>query len=267
MSQCSILFLGDIVGRPGRSFVQQQLPFLKEKYHPDFIFANVENATGGFGITAATANELYSMGIQGMTLGNHVWDQRSLWNEIHALPFLCRPTNFPAECPGARYITFDFDGKKFALFCLMGRAFSNNTALDCPFKSSQSLIEELKSQGVDNFIVDVHAEATAEKYTLGWFLSDLGVTCVLGTHTHIQTADERVLNEKTAFICDLGMCGAYNGILGFQKEPIIAKSVYGKPCRFEVAKGPTIITGILACIDLEKQKALSIQRIQCFSDN
>ena len=145
---------------------------------------------------------------------------------------------------------------------LLGRAYSRE-ALDCPYKTVQHQIEKLKQAGVDNFIVDVHAEATAEKYTLGWFLSGIeGVLGVVGTHTHIQTADERILNGTTAFICDLGMCGSYNSILGFKKEPILEKAITGKPCRFEVAKSPSIVAGVFIQLDLETHKAISIERIQ-----
>ena len=260
MSECRLLFFGDIVGRPGRVFLKEQLPVLCDFYKPDLVFANGENAAGGFGLNASVATELKTLGIHGITLGNHTWDQRCFWSEIQSLDYVCRPVNLPQECPGNRYLIFECKGYKIALFNLIGRAFSN-LALDCPFKTAEAMISQLKSEGIENFVVDIHAEATAEKYALGWFLSDLGVSCVVGTHTHVQTADERILNKKTAFICDLGMCGAYNSILGFRVDTIIEKSKCGKPCRFEVASGLSIINGVFVRLDLETKQAISIERI------
>ena len=261
MSECRVLFFGDIVGRPGRNFLKTQLPLLKDKYAPHFIFANGENATGGFGLNSAIAKELKDMGIQGITLGNHTWDQRSLWGEINAIDYVCRPLNFPEECPGKTYLVFEFENQKIALLNLLGRAFSN-IPTDCPFKRTQSLIDELKQQGIENFIVDVHAEATAEKYTLAWFLAKLGgVVCMVGTHTHIQTADERIMNDTMAFICDLGMCGSYNSVLGFRADSIIEKSMHGVPCRFEVGGNPACLNGVFVKLDLEAHKAVSIERV------
>ena len=261
MIECRILFFGDIVGRPGRTFLKAQLPMLKDKYAPHFVFANGENATGGFGLNASIAKELKDMGIHGITLGNHTWDQRGFWNEISNIDYVCRPLNFPEECPGRKHLIFEFENQKIAVLNLLGRAFSNAVA-DCPFKSCQREIDTLKQAGVENFVVDIHAEATAEKYTLGWFLSKIGgVVGVVGTHTHTQTADERIMNDTTAFICDLGMCGSYNSVLGFQPDNIIEKSIHGVPCRFEVGKNPACINGVCVTFDLEAHKAISIERI------
>lgn len=261
MCECRLLFFGDIVGRPGRVFLKRQLSALKDHYEPDFIFANGENATGGFGLNKTIAQDLKTSGIDGITLGNHVWNQRDFWNEIDQLDYVCRPLNLPEGCPGSTSVTFEFKGHKLALLNLLGRAYSCE-ALDCPYKTIQQQIKELKQAGVDNFVVDIHAEATAEKYTLGWFLSEIeGITCVVGTHTHTQTADERILNGTTAFICDLGMCGSYNSILGFEKKSILEKAISGKPCRFEVAKSPSMINGAFIRLDLENHKAISIERI------
>ena len=262
MCECRLLFFGDIVGHPGRVFLKEHHPALKRRYAPDFVFANGENATGGFGLNKAIARELHEFGIDGITLGNHIWNQREFWDEISQLDYVCRPINLPEACPGNTSVIFEFKNHKLALLNLLGRAYSRE-ALDCPYKTIQHQIENLKQIGVDNFIVDIHADATAEKYTLGWFLSEIeGVSCVVGTHTHIQTADERILNGTTAFICDLGMCGGYNSILGFKKEPIIEKVLTGKPCRFEVAKSPSIITGAFIRLDLENHRAITIERIQ-----
>ena len=262
MCECRLLFFGDIVGRTGRVFLKEQLPVLKTQYAPDFVFANGENATGGFGLNKTIAQELKALGIDGITLGNHIWNQREFWNEINQLDYVCRPINLPEMCPGNTSVVFEFKNHKLALLNLLGRAYSRE-ALDCPYRTVQHLIENLKQNGIDNFVVDIHADATAEKYTLGWFLSEIeGVSCVVGTHTHTQTADERILNGTTAFLCDLGMCGSYNSILGFQKESIIEKAISGKPCRFEVAKSPSILSGAFIKLDLETHKAISIERIQ-----
>ena len=261
MLACRFLFFGDVVGQPGRRFLQNRLPELKKQYQPDFVFANGENAAGGFGLNASIAKKLQAMGIDGLTLGNHTWDQRDFWNEIGALEFVCRPLNLPVECPGKTSIVFDFKGQRLALLNLLGRAYSR-TSLDCPFKTCQSVIEQLKNEGIENFVIDIHAEATAEKYTLGWFLAGIpGVSCVVGTHTHIPTADERILSGTTAFVCDLGMCGSYNSILGFKKDNIIEKVIHGKPCRFEIGDGPTVINGVFVELDLETHVATHIERV------
>ena len=261
MKCCNFLFFGDVVGRPGRSFLGKHLPLLKEKYSPDFVFLNGENATGGFRLNVAIAKELKDMGVHGITLGNHTWNQRGFWEEIDSLDYVCRPANFPEECPGRTHLIFEHQSGKLALINTVGRAFSN-AVLDCPFKVMERKVASLREQGVKNFIVDFHAEATAEKYTFGWFCSKLDVSCVVGTHTHVQTADERLLDQKMAFISDLGMCGSYNSILGFQPDPIIEKTLHGKPCRFEVGNGPAMLNGVCVRMDLENHCALSIERIQ-----
>lgn len=258
--ECCILFFGDIVGRPGRAYLKQRFPFFREKFSPHFIFANAENANGGFGLNGDIAQELHALGIHGLTLGNHIWDQRSLWSEIDSLPYVCRPCNLPPECPGRTALIFECHQQKIALINVLGRVFLN-TSLDCPFKSCQVLMRTLRQEGVENFIFDVHAEATAEKQTLAWFLEKQGAVAVLGTHTHVQTADACLLNGKTAFLCDVGMCGAAYGVLGFQADPIIEKSMYGKPCRFEVASGPAMINGICLRFDLDAHRALSLEPI------
>ena len=266
MSECCFLFLGDVVGQPGRIILKKQLPNLVERYQADLVFINGENAAGGFGINASIAQEIKNLGIAGITLGNHTWDQRGFWNEIDNLDYICRPINFPSECPGKTYLIFEHNGRKIALFCVMGRGFMHG-ALDCPFKACQQLIETLKAEGVSNFIVDIHAEATADKYALGWFLSRLGVGCVVGTHTHIPTADERLLNDKTAFICDLGMCGSYNSVLGFSVDTVLEKAIKGKPGRFEVTtNGPKVLNGVCVKLNLATHCAVSIERFKLLDD-
>lgn len=260
MHECRILFFGDIVGRSGRRFVLSQLPLLRERYKPDFIFANAENATHGFGLNAATAQKLHDAGIDGLTLGNHTWDQKEFWNEIDALPYVCRPANYP-KTPGRTHLVFEFHDEKFAVVNLLGRT-GIRTPLNCPFQTISKLAEVLRKEGISSIIVDFHAETTAEKYALGWFASKQGICAVLGTHTHIPTADTRILNDQTAFVSDIGMCGPYDSVIGCEIDPVVERFVDGKPNRLEVAKGSAILNAVLLRLDLERHCALSIERIQ-----
>ena len=266
MHECRILFFGDIVGRPGRRFVLSQLPLLRERYKPDFVFANAENATHGFGLNAATAKKLHDAGIDGLTLGNHTWDQKEFWNEIDTLPYVCRPANYP-KTPGRTHLVFEHRGEKLAVINLLGRT-GIRTALDCPFQTAAKLLEAFQSDGICNVIVDFHAETTAEKYALGWFLAKKESVCaVLGTHTHVPTADTRLLNDRTAFVSDIGMCGPYNSVIGCEIDPVIERFVDGKPNRLEVAKGTAVLNAIFLRLDLEQHRALSIERIQKIEAN
>ena len=266
MHECRILFLGDIGGRPGRRFVLSQLSSLQKEYRPDFIFANAENATHGFGLNAATAQELHDGGIDGLTLGNHTWDQKEFWNEIDTLPYVCRPANYP-KAPGRNFLIFEHQGEKLAVINLLGRT-GMRTALDCPFQTAAKLLEALENDDIRNVIVDFHAETTAEKYALGWFLAKKESVCaVLGTHTHVPTADTRLLNDRTAFVSDIGMCGPYNSVIGCEIDPVIERFVDGKPNRLEVAKGTAVLNAIFLRLDLEQHRALSIERIQKIEAN
>ena len=260
MHECRILFFGDIVGRPGRRFVLSQLPLLRERYKPDFVFANAENATHGFGLNAATAQKLHDAGIDGLTLGNHTWDQKEFWNEIDTLPYVCRPANYP-KTPGRTHLVFEFHDEKFAVVNLLGRT-GIRTPLNCPFQTISKLAEVLRKEGISSIIVDFHAETTAEKYALGWFASKQGICAVLGTHTHIPTADTRLLNNRTAFVSDIGMCGPHDSVIGCEIDPVIERFVEGKPNRLEVAGGAAVLNAVFIRLDLEQQCALSIERIQ-----
>ena len=260
MHECRIFSFGDIVGRPGRTFVLSQLPLLRERYKPDFIFANAENATHGFGLNAATAQKLHDAGIDGLTLGNHTWDQKEFWNEIDNLPYVCRPANYP-KASGKTHLVFEFHDEKFAVVNLLGRT-GIRTPLNCPFQTISKLAEVLRKEGISSIIVDFHAETTAEKYALGWFASKQGICAVLGTHTHIPTADTRILNDQTAFVSDIGMCGPYDSVIGCEIDPVVERFVDGKPNRLEVAKGSAILNAVLLRLDLERHCALSIERIQ-----
>lgn len=261
MLECRVLYLGDIVGKPGRHYVYQQLPSLREQYRPDFIFANAENATHGFGLTAATAQELHQHGIDGLSLGNHTWDQKPFWDEIDQLPYVCRPANFPEKVPGHTFLLQEFQGEKLAVINLLGRE-GMHSSLDCPFQVGQKLLQSLQAQGVANIILDFHAETTAEKYALGWFLSSKGILAVLGTHTHVPTADERLLHQQTAFITDIGMCGPRNSIIGCKIDPSVGRFLNGKPHKLEVAQGSCVLNAVFLRLDFEQHRALSIERIQ-----
>ncbi len=265
MLECRVLYFGDIIGKPGRNYVYQQLPALREKYRPDFIFANAENATHGFGLTLVTAQELHQHGIDGLSLGNHAWDQKSFWEEIDQLPYVCRPANFPENTPGRTILLQEYQGEKLAVINLLGRA-GMRSSLDCPFQIGQKLLQTLQTQGVSNVLLDFHAETTAEKYALGWFLSSQGILAVLGTHTHVPTADERFLHPQTAFISDIGMCGPQNSIIGCKIDPIVERFLNGKPNKLEVAQGPCVLNAVFLRLDLEQHRALSIERVQRIED-
>ncbi|MBO8127277.1 MAG: TIGR00282 family metallophosphoesterase [Firmicutes bacterium] len=257
MSKFRVLFIGDIVGRPGRRGVRTELPALKEQYKLDLVIANVENAAGGFGITKKVAEELHAAGIDLMTSGNHIWDKKDSYQFIDECPYLIRPANYPPGVPGRGYLLHETPQCKVGLLNLSGRVFLTGT--DDPFRVAHDLIEN-KLQEADLIIVDFHAEATAEKVALGWFL-DGRVSAVLGTHTHIQTADNRVLEQGTAYITDVGMTGPFNSILGMKRSTIINKFLNQMPTRFEVEKGPYTLQGVVITFDLNSAQAETIERI------
>jgi hypothetical protein len=255
-----ILFIGDIVGQPGRRIVKESLPGLVEEYSPDLILANGENAAGGFGITPSLVEELLDLGIAVLTSGNHIWDKKEL------LPYLTdrvdsrllRPANYPAGVPG-RGLTVGQTrgGIGYAVMNLQGRTFMQ--PIECPFRAADALLEQIPAE-VKIRIVDMHAEATSEKIALGWYL-DGRVTGVIGTHTHIPTADEAVLPQGTAYITDVGMSGPYDSVIGIEKQCVIQKFLTQLPGRFEVARGDVRLCGVLIETDTATGRALSIQRI------
>src|SRR5688572_14452446 len=190
-----LLFIGDIVGRPGRDILAERLPGLRRERSIDFVIANGENAAAGAGITGSLASSILECGVDAITLGDHVWDQRGWENEIAEIEHVCRPANLPKSCPGWDHVVIEARGFRVAVFTVLGRSFMNMKA-DCPFETADRMIEQLRSQA-DALIVEIHAEATSEKLALGWYL-DGRVTAVLGTHTHVPTADARVLPKGTA---------------------------------------------------------------------
>ena len=252
----NILFIGDIIGKLGRQLTRQLLPELKKKYSPDLIIANGENSAHGYGITEKVYKELIEMGIEVITMGNHVWDKKELVKIIDKLPEVVRPANYPPQVPGKDHLVLNVKGTKVGVLNLVGRVFMQ--AMDCPFQAAEKLVPTLKTNVV---IVDMHAEATSEKCAMGWFL-DGKVSAVLGTHTHVMTADERILPQGTAFISDIGMVGAHNSIIGMNKEPILKRFTTQMPEKFEpTEKGPGLFNAVFLKVDAVSGKAKEIKRI------
>lgn len=258
--EMKILMIGDVVGRPGRRAVKEFLPALREARQIDLVIANAENLAGGNGITRETADEIFSYGVDFLTGGNHIWDKKESYSYIDEETRLVRPANYPPGAPGAGYRVFTVGNHKVGLVNLCGRAFMPD--LDCPFRKAEEITATLAA-ATPIIIVDFHAEATSEKIALGWFL-DGRVTALFGTHTHVQTADERILPGGTAYITDVGMTGPRDGVIGVRKEAIISKYLTQLPKRFEVASGPYQFNACLVTLDPATGKALSIERIQEF---
>ncbi|OLN22727.1 metallophosphoesterase [Domibacillus antri] len=259
-----LLFIGDVVGSPGRDMVSEYLPKLKQKYRPSITIVNGENAAGGRGITEKIYKGFMNDGANVVTLGNHAWDNRDIFEFIDTAKWLVRPANFPESVPGTGIVYVPSGELEVAVINLQGRVFMND--LDCPFKKADQLVEEARKR-TPLIFVDFHAETTSEKQAMGWFL-DGRVTAVVGTHTHIQTADNRVLIGGTAYLTDAGMTGPYDGILGMEKEAIIKKFQNQLPARFEVPKeGRTQLSGCLVKAERKTGRAVSIRRILINEDH
>ncbi len=254
-----VLFVGDIVGEPGRKALRQGLPKLVEKLKIDFIIANAENAAGGFGITKPIGEELFAYGIDVLTSGNHIWDKKEAITYIPQEHRLLRPANYPERVPGKGSIVASTDnGEKIAVLNIAGRVFMKQ--IDCPFSVSEREIQKLKEQtGI--IVVDFHGEATSEKLAFGWFL-DGKVSAVIGTHTHVQTADETILPKGTAYITDVGMTGPVNSVIGIKKEQIIMKFLTSIPVRFDTAKGISVLSAVVIDINSKTGYADRIQRVK-----
>ena len=246
-----ILFVGDVVGRPGRDAVAALLPRLRDEVRVDLVIVNGENAAGGAGLTAEIARELQASGADVVTSGNHVWDQRQFANEIESLDFVLRPLNYPPTNPGRGSLVC----KGVLVVNAIGRTFMNPA--DDPFRA----LDELLATDVPNLrVLDWHAEATSEKLAMGWHL-DGRVTAVVGSHTHVPTADARVLPGGTALVCDTGMVGPRDSILGMRTEVIVERFRTGMPKRFEVADGPVVFGSVLIDADDATGKARSIELV------
>lgn len=253
-----VLFVGDIVGRPGREAVASAVPRLRTGRGLDFVIANGENAAAGAGITAALAQGLLASGIDALTLGDHVWDQRGFEAEIGALERVCRPANLPAACPGRDHVIVASGGFRLAVFTVLGRQYMNLKA-DCPFLTSDRMLEKLQGSA-DAVIVEIHAEATSEKQALGWYL-DGRVAAVLGSHTHVPTADAAVLPKGTGYLSDLGMTGPYASVLGREVAPVIARFLDGMPRKFGVAGGDVRVSGALLDVDAATGRSRGIEPV------
>ena len=253
-----VLFIGDIVGKPGRQTVARLLPVLREEYRPDFVIANGENAAGGMGITRDTAREILNAGVDAITLGNHVWRKKDIYPYLDQDARIIRPANYPDGCPGRGWSVFKLDGGTVGVVNLCGRIFME--CLDNPFPAADSIVETLAAL-TDVIIVDFHAEATSEKTAFAWYM-DGRVAAVIGTHTHVQTADERVLPNGTAYITDVGMTGPADSVIGVRKELIIAKFLTLMPAKFEIAENQTFLSAVIIDADPSTHKAVGIERLQ-----
>ncbi len=255
----SVLFLGDIVGEPGRNAVIERLAELKKKYTLDFIVANGENAAAGRGITGKITIDLLRAGVSVVTTGDHIWDQRDIPAFLELEPRLLRPMNYPPGAPGAGTIVLDTAKGKIGVMNVQARTFMQ-PILENPFIAIDAAVKAMRAE-TSCIIVDVHGETTSEKIALGRFL-DGRVSAVLGTHTHVQTADEQIFPGGTAFLCDAGMCGPSESILGRAIEPIMNRFASNLPAAFPVASGPVALCGAVIEIDEKTGRALKITRIR-----
>ena len=256
----NLLFVGDVVGRPGRELIRRGVRALVDRYGVDLVIANAENAAAGFGITKDIGDTLLEYGVDVMTSGNHIWDKKEAIEYIAAEPRLLRPANFPAGVPGrGAYLARTGDGRAVGVINVMGRVFM--TPIDDPFAVVLREIEQLRSQA-RIILVDFHAEATSEKIAMGWHL-DGKVTAVIGTHTHVQTADDRILPNGTAYLTDAGMTGPHDSIIGMEKDASLARFLNAMPSKFEPATGNPRLNGVVIEADEKTGKATRIVRISC----
>lgn len=256
----NILCIGDIVGSAGRQTVEGLLPGLKKEFDLDFVIANAENSAGGAGITSRIANQLFGLGCDVLTTGDHVWDKSEILPYLAETEHILRPANFPKETPGRGWcVRKTSRGVKVGVINLLGRTFMRYN-VDCPFRALQALSEEIRKE-TPVMIVDMHAEATSEKVALGHF-GDGKVSAIVGTHTHVQTADEKILARGTAFITDMGMTGPYNSVIGQNKEKIIERFLTCLPKKFEVAEEDRQLHGVVLYIEEETGRTQKIIRIQ-----
>ena len=254
----NVLMVGDIFGDSGRAALAKLLPRLRQQHAIDVAVVNIENAAGGFGVTPQIARTvLEGGGVDVLTSGNHIWDKKEIIPYIGKENLLLRPANFPVGTPGSGYITVKAGPHRVAVLNLMGRVFMN--PIDCPFRKADEIVAELRRE-TPVVLVDMHAEATSEVMALGWYL-DGRVSAVVGTHRHVQTSDERILPGGTAYITDLGMTGPVDSVIGVDKDIIIQRFLTQMPIRFEPAKGPAALRGVVIVVDPETGRATSIQRL------
>lgn len=251
--EIEVLFIGDVIGRPGRKALEE---FLKG-HHADFVIINGENLAGGIGITPQVAEEAFALGVDLITTGNHVWKKKEILLYMETQQRLLRPINYPSEAPGRGYTTLEKDGKKLCIVNLEGRVFMN--PLLCPFRAMEEFLKEIEPDVP--VVVDFHAEATSEKIAMGWFL-DGKVSALVGTHTHVQTADERILPLGTGYITDVGMTGPRDSVIGMRKETVIRRFLTQIPQKFEVAKGTVEVQGVRIRIDSSSRRCTAIVRVR-----
>ena len=254
----TVLCVGDVFGEPGRKAVQTLLPRLRKQYEVDLAVVNVENAAAGFGVTPLIARTFLDQGVDVMTSGNHIWDRKEVIGYIVKENLLLRPANYPPGTPGTGSVVVKAGPHKVAVLNMMGRVFLPH--LDCPFRKADEEIPRLR-QDTPIIIVDMHTEATSEAQAMGWYL-DGRVSAVVGTHRHVQTADERLLPQGTAFITDLGMTGPVDSVIGVEPELAISRFLTQMPNKFEPAKGPAALHGAVIRIDPDTGRALSIERLR-----
>lgn len=249
--------MGDIFGRPGKIVASKFIPKIIEEQNIDFCIVNGENAAGGFGLTDNSAKKFFSYGVDIITSGNHIWDRREVDTLLDESDLILRPANYPLGVSGKGYTVVNKGGKKIGVVNLIGRIFMK--PLDCPFRSADEIINHLRNE-TNIIIVDFHAECTSEKIALGWHL-DGWVSAVIGTHTHVMTADERILPKGTAFICDVGMTGSHDSVIGVRTEQSIERLITQLPVRFSPAESGLKFSAVLIEVDDSSGKALSIKRI------
>lgn len=252
-----LLFIGDVVGEQGRSVLARHLSQIVARHGVDCVVVNGENAAGGFGITPKIAEAFFELGVHAITTGNHVWDKKEILDYIVGQPRLLRPANYPAAAPGAGSVLVEANGHQVGVIQVMGRVFMPMT--DCPFQAVRREVEYLRSETKIIF-VDIHAETTSEKRAMGWYL-DGEVSAVMGSHTHVQTADEEILPKGTGYLTDAGMTGPYHSVIGIQREASLQRFLTGMPARFEVAGGPCMINGAVVEIDAETGRATAVERV------
>ncbi|MFP6664209.1 MAG: TIGR00282 family metallophosphoesterase [Deltaproteobacteria bacterium] len=254
-----VLYLGDIVGRGARNVLRRELRSLRKREDVGFVVGNGENASGGRGIDPNGVDELLDAGLDLITTGNHIWKHREIEPVLESEPRLIRPANFPRGNPGrGSSVVAARDGTRMGVMNLIGRVFMGD--FDCPFRAADTELERMRGDA-DVVLVDMHAETTSEKSAMGWYL-DGRVSLVVGSHTHVQTADERILPEGTGFLTDAGMCGPIRSVIGQRRQEVIERFLSQRPARFEVAKGPILLQGVFVDIDIASGRATNIRRLQ-----
>ncbi|MEA1979441.1 MAG: TIGR00282 family metallophosphoesterase [candidate division Zixibacteria bacterium] len=258
MANFRLMFIADVNGKSGRQATSYMIKPLREKFSIDYVIANTENAAGGFGVTPEMAKKFFSYGIDLQTSGNHIWDRYEIISYLNQKPKFIRPANFPTGVPGVGYYIDEVENQKIGIINLMGRTYMKD--IDCPFKVGLKLAERIK-EDTNIIFVDMHAEATSEKQAMAYYLDGM-VTAVIGTHTHVQTADEQVSDSGTAYLGDAGMTGPHDSIIGMEKEPALQRFLTGMPKRFSTASNDVRISGVIIDCDILSGNATAIKRFQ-----